>query len=496
MTLTFIGIDSDGFDVAASGDMVVVIETGRLSNSGFADAFDFQALSNVNLVVQGSIFSEDADGVSSDSGSSGHKITVDAGGSIIAGSDGIELFGADHKIANAGFIRGVSDAGVQIIGDAASVTNTGQIFGARGIVIDGQGGYVSNAGIIQTDGSTGTVGIDAAGTATIVNSGTVSATRTGVRFSGDDNTLINTGLITGGNLVAVQGSFGADTILNSGEIVGDVTLDEGNDVFDGRGGIVQGTVFGGAGDDTFIVDDSAMSLSELDDEGLDTVQSVVSFTLSDNIENLTLLGSEDIDGGGNKSKNLLIGNAGDNMLSGDGSVDTIDGGLGQDTLDGGRGNDKLNGDAGDDVLMGRVGSDTLNGGDGDDLLQGGRGSDTLKGDDGNDTLNGGLGTDEMTGGEGLDVFVFNRAAVSTNATPDQILDFTVGEDLLNLSGVIDGTFDIVLLGSFPGTGPSIRTSEQAAGNTIVRVDIDGDGASDMRIDLLGTVGLTEADFLL
>ncbi|MCP5075083.1 MAG: hypothetical protein GY947_17555 [Rhodobacteraceae bacterium] len=46
-----------------------------------------------------------------------------------------------------------------------------------------------------------------------------------------------------------------------------------------------------------------------------------------------------------------------------------------------------------------------------------------------------------------------------------------------------------------GTGPSARTVESGA-NTLVFVDTDGDGAADMRITVTGTLGLTEAEFIL
>jgi Ca2+-binding RTX toxin-like protein len=74
-------------------------------------------------------------------------------------------------------------------------------------------------------------------------------------------------------------------------------------------------------------------------EGIDTVQSTVSFTLSDNVENLTLLGTGNKNGTGNAGDNVLTGNGGSNVLSGLAGDDTLIGGSGNDTLLGGVGHD-------------------------------------------------------------------------------------------------------------------------------------------------------------
>ncbi|MBK9308278.1 MAG: hypothetical protein IPM58_14635 [Nitrospira sp.] len=61
-----------------------------------------------------------------------------------------------------------------------------------------------------------------------------------------------------------------------------------NNVLDG--GLGADTMSGGVGDDIYIVDDVNDRVIEQTDEGIDMVQSTASYTLSEHVENLTLLG--------------------------------------------------------------------------------------------------------------------------------------------------------------------------------------------------------------
>ena len=74
-------------------------------------------------------------------------------------------------------------------------------------------------------------------------------------------------------------------------------------------------------------------VTELAGEGTDQVYAFASFTLSANVENLTLLGSAPIDGTGNTLNNAITGNAVANALTGGAGSDTLNGGLGTDTAD-------------------------------------------------------------------------------------------------------------------------------------------------------------------
>ncbi|MCC1494604.1 S-layer family protein [Cognatishimia sp. F0-27] len=105
--------------------------------------------------------------------------------------------------------------------------------------------------------------------------------------------------------------------------------DSGDNRLDGAGGA--DTLTGREGDDTYVVDNSGDVLTEVANEGTDTVVSRIDFTLGDHFENLMLSGSSNIDGSGNAGANMLMGNAGANVLTANGGADTMTGGAGNDT---------------------------------------------------------------------------------------------------------------------------------------------------------------------
>ena len=88
---------------------------------------------------------------------------------------------------------------------------------------------------------------------------------------------------------------------------------------------------GGVGDDTYIVDNVADSVVENPAQGTDLVNSSVTFTLSVNVENLTLTGAGAINGTGNTQANVINGNVGANILNGAVGADTMAGSVGNDT---------------------------------------------------------------------------------------------------------------------------------------------------------------------
>ena len=133
----------------------------------------------------------------------------------------------------------------------------------------------------------------------------------------------------------------------------------GNNVLDG--GLGDDVLIGGEGNDTYLVDSTLDTVIEKFNQGVDLVRSSVSFTLSDNIENLELVGEQHISGNGNSVNNKLLGNQGHNRLMGYAGNDTLQGRKGNDILFGGQGNDTYVFARGDgiDVIMEEQGNDTL-----------------------------------------------------------------------------------------------------------------------------------------
>jgi len=163
---------------------------------------------------------------------------------------------------------------------------------------------------------------------------------------------------------------GFDAINGAGNDLGNIIAgNAANNVLDGVAGA--DTLVGGAGDDTYIVDNAGDRTVELAGEGGDTVYSSVSWALAGNVENLTLTGTNTIDGSGNELDNILIGNGADNRLIGNAGNDSLFGNTGNDVLDGGTGNDILDGGSGDDAYLWRKGDglDTIADAGGNDTVQ-------------------------------------------------------------------------------------------------------------------------------
>ena len=123
------------------------------------------------------------------------------------------------------------------------------------------------------------------------------------------------------------GQTGNDLVVGGGG--NDLTFGQtGDDTLSGNFGGTD-TLLGGAGNDTYELDNSPDMVIEAAGEGVDVVRTIWNCTLAENVENLVLVYGN-ISGTGNAMANVITGNAGSN---------SIDGGLGNDTMAGGDGND-------------------------------------------------------------------------------------------------------------------------------------------------------------
>jgi Ca2+-binding RTX toxin-like protein len=75
----------------------------------------------------------------------------------------------------------------------------------------------------------------------------------------------------------------------------------------------------------YVVDNAGDVIIENACEGTDIVNSSISYTLVNNIENLTLTGTSNINGAGNELNNYIKGNRGTDVLMGLAGNDTLSG---------------------------------------------------------------------------------------------------------------------------------------------------------------------------
>ena len=236
----------------------------------------------------------------------------------------------------------------------------------------------------------------------------------------------------------------------------------GDDRLDGGSG--SDTLIGGKGDDTYVVDAVGDVVTELDGEGIDTIETdlvteiheeysvwdsttVISLVDFPNVENLTFTGTNPLalfHGDGNDLDNVIIGGPGS---------DALDGGLGADTLIGGAGGDTYHVDGDDTVVEVDDGSwngiatklsyfnladfpylNTLSfsgtsnsvgyGTDGENWIWGGEGNDKLFGGAGNDVIYGSHGGDSLVGGDGDDTL--HESFVANARYTHDVLDTFMG----------------------------------------------------------------------
>ncbi|TDI15043.1 calcium-binding protein, partial [Acinetobacter baumannii] len=81
----------------------------------------------------------------------------------------------------------------------------------------------------------------------------------------------------------------------------------GDDYLNGGGGADK--LLGGTGNDSYVIDNTGDIVTENTGEGIDTVLSSITYTLGNNLENLTLTGSTAINGTGNALNNVIVGNS-------------------------------------------------------------------------------------------------------------------------------------------------------------------------------------------
>ena len=338
--------------------------------------------------------------------------------------------------------------GALLTGTAAADVLTGTPFADRLYGLAGNDRLVGNDGIdlfnggLGNDTITGGSGLD-----TVIYDDAPALVKVSLAVIGVPQTTGGAGTDTfTDGIEGLTGSAFADTL--TGNALGNILTGlAGDDRLDGGSGA--DTLVGGLGNDSYTVDNPADRVSENSGEGTDTVNASASFTLSANVENLTLTGTAAIDGTGNELANIMTGNGAANTLSG------------------------------------HMGRDVLSGGTGDDLLVGGASGDTL------------------TGGSGADTFRFDL--LETTANRDTIRDFNHSVDHIELvrsafAGLAADPAGVLraaefALGAAATTASQRLIYDQATGN--LWYDADGSGASAaIQLALLSTRPLLGAEGIL
>ena len=399
-------------------------------------------------------------------GAGNDSLDGSAGNDTMTGGIGDDLYVVDStgdvivENANEG-IDSVQSGSTYTLG--ANIENL-TLFGTT--AINGTGNTLANllkgntmANVL--DGSAGTdtlMGGNGNDTYIVESTGDVVLESTGEGIDSVQSTIsytlgVNVESLTLTGAAAINGIGNTLDNALTGNAAGNVlTGDAGNDTLDGSAGA--DTLIGGGGDDIYIVDSTGDVITENVGEGLDQVQSSITYTLGNELEALALTGSNAINGTGNAGNNLIKGNTGNNLLNGAMGVDILQGGGGIDTLtdlngnsllDGGAGNDTISAGAGNDFLIGGTGNDTINTGTGADVIAFNRG-------DGMDIVNASTVKDNtLSLGKGImyQNLLFNKVnndLILVTGTSEQITfkdwyTSTANHSIANLQVVIEGTTD-------------------------------------------------------
>ncbi len=505
------------------------------NGSIYATSGDSEFGGEAGLTSNLSIVFTDAGGDAEVTGVTFRILEIDAGG-----WQDIVTINAFDVAGNAVAVAITGNGDDNVVGNTVTASETGDSFtSATGSVLVTIAGPVHR---LEIDYSNGRSFGQVLGLTDIHFNAPTAGPVTGATLSGEDG---DDSITASNSNDILFGGDGNDFLIGRGGVDA-LTGGTGDDVLDGGTGA--DTMAGGAGNDSYFVNIATDVVTELSNQGTDTVHSSVTWTIANHFENLTLTGGAAVNATGNSGANVLTGNLGANTLAGLGGDDTLTGGNGNDRLIGGAGSDALHGGLGNDTyqivdlldtitelagqgtdfvqayvdhaLSANVENVTLYGSaqnaTGNELanriigtaaantLSGMAGNDFLYGGNGNDVINGGAGRDRLYGEAGADRFVFDDGDFGgvTSGTADIIHDFSQAQgDSLDLSlvdaiaGGTDDAFAFIGTAAFSGTAGQLRYQTNAT-STFIQGDMDGDGVADFWIVLTGAHSLTSADFVL
>jgi Ca2+-binding RTX toxin-like protein len=272
------GIDTADYRDSLSSERIVVNLATNFGNDGDAQGDTFEGIENVFGTLEGDLIT--GDGVA-------NLLLGDGGDDFLSGGEGNDT------------LDGQSDAD-QMVGGNGNDT----------FVVQEKGDTVSELFTLGTD-----------------------TVRSSIDFNLNNTTIVQ-GNVENLTLTGTQDTQATGNTLNNV-----LTGNSGDNRLVGNGGA--DTMRGGAGDDRYFVENAGDVVDEstTGSNGVDTVQSSVSFSLSGSkalgaVENLALTGSgsSNINGAGNGLANDMSGTRGNNDLMGLGGNDELTGGRGADTF--------------------------------------------------------------------------------------------------------------------------------------------------------------------
>ena len=515
-----------GSNAANSTDVAVTARTSRVTDFQVGDAGDKFELTNfLNFGLTGYT-------ANSNAFADGHLRLVQSGTDLLLQSDrdgagATNAFVTIFAISNGytggftaynfdGFIGDLTLTGIGSLDETLTgATGNDTLSGG-----DGNDTLIGLAGNDTLDGGNGNDTLrGGAGNDTLIGgTGTDTADYSDATGAVTVDLSVSTAQVTGGagtdTLSGIENLIGSNfnDVLTGDAFANLISGGVGNDTINGGAGL--DTMVGGVGDDTYYVGETGDVVTELSGEGTDTIIASVNYTLSDNVENLTLVDAGR-KGTGNDLANIITGNGLNNVLSGGGGTDTLFGGGGNDTLDGGTGADAMTGGIGDDTYyvdnagdtvteLSGEGTDTViasvnytlgvnvenltlvdagrkgTGNDMDNVITGNGLNNVLSGAGGNDTLDGGTGADSLAGGTGNDTYIVDNAGdVVTELsgegtdTVNSSVDYTLTANVENL---------VLTTGAKVGTGNELANviTGNSGANTLY-----GGGGDDILNGLAG-----------
>ena len=299
-------------------------------------------------------------------------------------------------------------------------------------------------------------------------------------------------LVLVGNAITATGN-GFSNVLRGNDL--DNVLDGGGAISLSKYVYPVDQLYGGEGNDTYLVGNGNWEVIENAGEGTDTIRSTSGFTLPENVENGVMLGTGNDIANGNALDNVITGNSGNNEFRESEGRDTLIGGAGDDTYRiysilgnktklvevAGGGNDTviINGDySGDFVLPDNIENLTADFYSNSVVLHGNTGNNVLTGNYQADYLDGGAGADVMRGGGGNDTYVVDNVG---DVIEEAVNIYETNSVISSISYILpQGTQNLTLIGSkaFNATGNDF--SNVITGNALANV-IDGKGGFDTLI---------------